>query len=134
MERRNTIQREMVYNAVINLSNHATADEIYALIIKDHPTIGKGTVYRNLNILAEEGAIRKVDIPDGPYRFDHILEEHYHVKCVKCGKLFDVDMEVLPDLKRCIHDTHGIQFLDYDILFKGICFDCRNDNIKEEPS
>ena len=107
MERRNTIQREMVYNAVINLSNHATADEIYALIIKDHPTIGKGTVYRNLNILAEEGAIRKVDIPDGPYRFDHILEEHYHVKCVKCGKLFDVDMEVLPDLKLIIDSSDG---------------------------
>lgn len=134
MERRNTIQREMVYNAVISLSNHATADEVYALIIKDHPSIGKGTVYRNLNILAEEGAIRKVDIPDGPYRFDHTLDEHYHVKCVKCGKLFDVDMEVLPDLEKCIHDTHGIQFLDYDILFRGICSDCRNDNIKEEPS
>lgn len=126
MERRNTIQREMVLNAVRSLKNHPTADEVYALIIKKHPTIGKGTVYRNLNILAEEKEIRKLEIPDGPFRFDHILKEHYHVKCVTCSKVFDVDLDGLPDLKKCIHDTHGIQFLEYDILFKGICPICKH--------
>ena len=130
--RRNTIQRGMVLDAVRSLKDHSTADNVYSFIIKEHPTIGKGTVYRNLNILAEEGEIKRVEIPDGPDRFDHTLKEHYHVKCVKCNRLFDVDIEVIPDIKSFINDTHGIMFLDYDILFKGICPDCQENKIKEE--
>lgn len=125
MEKRNTIQKELVLDAVRSLQNHAAADEVYAFIAKDHPSIGKATVYRNLNILAEDGEIRKVGIPDGSDRYDHMLKEHYHVKCINCNHVFDVDMDVVPDLKTYIHDTHGIQFLSYEILFKGVCSACQ---------
>lgn len=125
MKRRNTIQKDLVLKAVQQMKRHVTADAVYEFIKKDYPTIGKGTVYRNLGILVEEGAIRKVDIPGGADRFDFTLKNHYHVSCVVCGEVFDVDMDELPDLKEQIHDTHGIQFLDYDILFRGICPICR---------
>ncbi len=125
MERRNTIQKDLVLRTVQELKRHLTADEVYEFIKKEHPTIGRGTVYRNLKILVEEGAIRKVEVPDGSDRFDFTLKDHYHVKCVKCGDIFDVDMEQLPDLKAKIRDTHGMEFLGYDIFFKGICPACR---------
>ena len=85
--RRNTIQKDLVRNAVYELKRHVTADEVYEFIKKGHPTIGKGTVYRNLGILAQEGEIRKVEVPDGPDCFDFTLENHYHVRCVKCGNI-----------------------------------------------
>lgn len=115
----------LVLKTVQELKRHLTADEVYEFIKKEHPTIGRGTVYRNLKILVEEGAIRKVEVPDGSDRFDFTLKDHYHVKCVKCGDIFDVDMEQLPDLKAKIRDTHGMEFLGYDIFFKGICPACR---------
>jgi Fur family transcriptional regulator, ferric uptake regulator len=124
MIRRNTIQKDLVLKAVQDLKRHLTADEVYEYIKKDHPNIGKGTVYRNLGILAEEGAIRRVEIPDGPDRFDFTLKNHYHVRCVKCGAVSDVDMDVIPDLMDRIKDKHGMHFLDYDICFKGVCADC----------
>ena len=68
MIRRNTIQRSLVYEAVNALQNHATADEIYEISVKEHPHISKGTVYRNLNQLAEDGEIRRVEVPGGPDR------------------------------------------------------------------
>lgn len=125
MERRNTIQKALILRAVCELKRHLTADEVYEFVKKDHPSIGKGTVYRNLAILTEEGAIRKVEVPDGSDRFDFTLKNHYHVRCVKCGEVFDVDMDEIPDLKKKIHDTHGMKFLTYDIFFKGICPECR---------
>ena len=82
------------------------------------PTIGKGTVYRNLDILVEEGDLRKVEVPDGPNRFDLTLKNHYHVRCVNCGEISDVDMDEILGLLEKIHDTHGTDFLGYDILFK----------------
>ena len=86
---------------------------------------------RNLDILVEEGALRKVEVPDGPNRFDFTLKNHYHVRCIKCGEIFDVDMDQIPDLLERIHNTHGIEFVDYDISFKGICPKCR-EKVKEE--
>ncbi len=127
--RRNTIQKDLVLNAVCEMKRHVTANEVYDFIKKDYPTIGRGTVYRNLEILAQEGAVRKVEIPDGPNCFDFTLKKHYHVRCVKCWEVSDVDMDELPDLKAKILNTHGIEFLDYDISFKGICSKCRT---KEE--
>ncbi len=124
--RRNTIQKDLVRNAVYELKRHVTADEVYEFIKKGHPTIGKGTVYRNLGILAQEGEIRKVEVPDGPDRFDITLENHYHVRCVKCGDISDVDMDEIADLEKKIHNTHGVKFLSYDIFFKGICPACLN--------
>lgn len=131
MERRNTIQKDLVLKTVQGLKRHLTAEEVYEFIKKDHPTIGKGTVYRNLGILAEEGAIRKVEVPDGPDRFDFTLKNHYHVECIRCGEVFDVDMAEVTDLNERIHDTHGMQFLNYDIFFKGICPVCRAKETEE---
>lgn len=48
---RNTLQESLVFVAVNELRNHATADEIYELIVKKYPGISRGTVYRNLNKL-----------------------------------------------------------------------------------
>ena len=129
--RRNTIQKDLVRNAVYEMKRHVTANEVYEFIKESYPTIGKGTVYRNLDILVEEGALRKVEVSEGPNRFDFTLKNHYNVRCVKCGEVSDVDMDEIPDLMKKIHDTHGIEFLDYDISFKGICQKCRGE-AKEE--
>ena len=129
--RRNTIQKDLVRNAVYEMKRHVTAGEVYEFLKKAYPTIGKGTVYRNLDILSEEGVLRKVEVPDGPNRYDFTLKKHYHVRCIKCGDVSDADMDEIPDLMRKIHDTHGIEFLDYDILFKGICLKCSG-KVKEE--
>ena len=124
MIQRNTIQNMLVYEAVNKLQCHATADEIYEFIVQEHPSISKGTVYRNLNRLAEMGKIRKMEIPGGPDRFDHRCHDHCHVKCERCGRVFDVDMDYITGLEKNIRDTHGFAFTGYDILFRGICPEC----------
>ena len=127
MKNRNTIQRALVLEAVNTLQCHATADEVYEAIVKEHPTVSKATVYRNLNLLSEMGEIRKMEIPGGPDRFDHRCHDHCHIRCKQCGRVFDVDMEYVSGLEKGIRDTHGFAFTGYDILFRGICPDCRED-------
>ena len=131
--RRNTIQKDLVKNAVYEMKRHVTANEVYEFLKMEYPTIGKGTVYRSLDILSEEGALRKVEVPDGANRFDTTLKNHYHVRCIKCGEVSDVDMEEIPDLMKRIYDTHGIEFWEYDLSWKGICPRCR-EKMKEEQN
>ena len=125
MIQRNTIQCSLVLDTVRMLHCHATVDEIYNAVVKEHPNISRATVYRNLNRLAEMGKIRKIEIPDGPDRFDHICHPHYHVKCTICGRVYDVDMEYMADLEKKIGDTRGFEFMGHYIIFQGICPDCR---------
>ena len=90
MVKRQTIQYALVSETVKKMRKHASADEIYNAIAKDHPTIGRGTVYRNLQRLSELGEIRKREIPGGADRYDFLCTDHYHVVCTKCGQVFDV--------------------------------------------
>lgn len=124
MSKRNTIQRSLVLEAVKELRSHATSDEVYDTIVKKHPNISRGTVYRNLNWLSDNGEIRKVEMPSGADRFEPQCHEHYHARCVKCGQIFDVDMEFIADLEKNIKDTYGFTFTGHDIIFKGTCLKC----------
>ena len=52
--RRNTIQKDLVRNTVYEMRRHVTANEVYEFIKEAYPSIGKGTVYRNLDIILME--------------------------------------------------------------------------------
>lgn len=127
MKRRNTIQRSLVLDAVNRLQNHATADEIYTLIAMDHPSISRATVYRNLNQLAEGGEIRRLEALGGPDRYDHLCYEHYHARCLRCGRVFDMEMDYIADLDKSIRDKHGFQIIGHDIMFRGLCPQCQQE-------
>lgn len=124
--KRNTLQRSLVLEMVNKLKCHATAEEIYDAVSLQYPNISKTTVYRNLNELANDGKIRKLEVPGQADHFDHICNEHYHIRCLKCGKVFDVDMKYKKGLEKSIRVPHGFVVNGYDLIFKGICPNCQN--------
>lgn len=129
---RNTIQRDLVLDAVVKLRNHPTPEEVYEYIHKQHPTISKGTVYRNLNFLIDSGQLLKVPVPDAANRVDHTLHPHYHIICKECGQVYDVDMPYFEKIKEHIRDFHGFDIQDHEIVFRGVCPKCRSGNEKAE--
>lgn len=121
-----TIQYSMILDAVRRLHCHATAEDVYEYVAKENPHISRGTVYRNLNRLSEMGEIARRKFPDGADVFDHRCDKHYHARCEKCGRIFDVDMDYLEHLDAQIQNKHGFIYTDNDILFKCICPDCQH--------
>lgn len=121
---RNTIQRAVVYDTVNKLKNHATAEEIYSEVRKTHPYISKGTVYRNLSRLCEEGEIKRRRMPGEADRYDHICTDHYHGKCLKCGKIIDLEIDYIPELDYFQNGENGFQVMSHDIVFAGYCKEC----------
>ncbi len=128
MNKRNTVQRALVLEAVKELQCHATADEVYRSITKRHPDIARATVYRNLNLLSDMGEIRKREMPGSADRYDHLCHDHYHARCFQCDRIFDVDMEFMADLAQRIKDPRGFTFTGHDIVFRGICPECDPDH------
>jgi len=125
MNRRSTTQRSLVLDAVKDLRCHVTADEVYHTIVRKFPHISRGTVYRNLKLLSDIGEIRKLEMPGGADLYDHRCHPHYHARCIKCGQVFDAEMEYITDLEKGIKNAHGFEYTGHDIIFKGICLECK---------
>ena len=128
MRKRQTIQCSLILDAINRIGGHSTADEIYDNLKDDYPSLGRATVYRNLNKLAEEGQIRRVCVPGGADCFEKMCSRHYHVKCMECGEIPDVDMGYLEGLEDRIRNIAGDEILSHDIVFSGICPKCRKKN------
>lgn len=126
MQRRNTIQKELVLRAVRGLQSHATAEEIAARVREENPAVSRGTVYRNLNVLAEEDAVLKIEVPGEADHYDHNTAPHYHIRCVRCGKVFDAETDTVPDMMGHVRGPRGFIFLGCDVIFKGVCPACGN--------
>ena len=123
MNRRNTKQRQLVAEAVRALE-HPSAEEIYAAVSRENPNIGKATVYRNLNLLAEQGEIGKVPPGEGADRYDFRTDKHYHMRCRACGKVFDAPMQALHSPAQMLGDTGGFVVEDHILEFVGLCPGC----------
>ena len=87
--RRNTRQRQVVLEELKNLGSHPTAAELYEIARRRLPKISLGTVYSNLELLAQLGVIRKLQTSGSVARFDGDRGRHYHVCCVRCGRVDD---------------------------------------------
>lgn len=123
--KRNTLQRPATLEAVQKLKCHATAEQVYAAIVTQYPTISRGTVYRNLNQLVASGEIRKLAVSGDTNRFDHQCHGYYYARCLKCERFFDVNMAYIADKANAIQDSYGLQFGGHDLVFKRICADCK---------
>ncbi len=121
-------QREHILKTLRENVIHPTADEIYALARKEMPSLSLATVYRNLNQLAENGIIRRIDGLDGSVHFDHNLCKHYHFICTKCNKVYDVTYDIAPDLADKVLAETGLFVESFDISLKGICPNCKKNN------
>ena len=118
-------QRELVFQAVLKNPIHPTADAVYEQVRRENPKISLGTVYRNLNFLSEMGMLRKISMPVGSDRFDGRLDEHYHMACTCCGRVFDVECATLEELDRQILEHQGFRVQKRHLLLTGLCKECR---------
>ena len=125
MQTRNTIQRQIVLQAVNQLHNHPTADAIYAFIAAQHPTISKATVYRNLRQLEACGRLRRVAVPDGSDRYDGRLDPHEHMICETCGRAVDLCLGLEPGLLDQIRQKTGAAVSGCRLVIWGQCEACR---------
>ena len=122
---RNTVQRQIVLDVVKKLNTHPSIEEVYALVHKDHPSISKSTVYRNLRHLEESGNLRHISMPDDPPRYDAKTSCHYHFKCNGCEEVFDVEIGYLDGINDLVQRMHGFDVGEHDVVFIGLCTACK---------
>ena len=123
--RRDTKQKQAILSLLRNTRSHPTADQIYDEVRKQIPNISKGTVYRNLQILQEDGAITELNLNGTVSRFEIKQKSHYHFRCEKCRRVFDLDEPVDKELDERISKKTGFAVSHHQMEFRGLCKDCQ---------
>lgn len=118
-------QRESIYQTVLQSAEHPTADMVYSALRSDYPKLSLGTVYRNLNQLADAGRLKKIPMPDGSCRFDKTVRSHSHIVCERCGQVADVMLPALTALSESIERETAYTLSSYDVVMRGLCKHCR---------
>ncbi len=123
--RRDTKQREAILRILRNTRSHPTADQIYDEVRKAINNISKGTVYRNLQVLEEDGEISVLNINGTQSRFEVKQTSHYHFRCEKCGRVIDLDEPVLFELDERVAKKTGFKVRYHQTEFRGLCGNCQ---------
>lgn len=120
---RNTRQRQLVLDAVRARCDHPSADAIYLDVRMMDEKISRGTVYRNLNLLAETGEILHVKVPTAD-RYDARPDLHYHLLCTECCSVCDAPLPYHPELDSEVAAATGFKITRHRTVFEGICPAC----------
>jgi Fur family ferric uptake transcriptional regulator len=129
-----TNQREMVLRELQKSKRHLTADELYVIVKKLMPRISLATVYRNLEILSEEGMIGKLEISGRQKRFDYDASEHHHIYCIVCHRVDNLDIAHDSWTPEESGRTGGYSITGYRLEIIGICPDCQKKQQKKEKN
>jgi Fur family transcriptional regulator, stress-responsive regulator len=123
--RRVTRQRLAVLNAVEH-SPHSDAEDVAAAVRAELPDITVQSVYVVLSDLTETGLLRRIELPRNPARYEtRVADNHHHAVCTGCGRIEDVDCAVGHAPCLTPSDTHGMAIQIADVLYQGLCADCR---------
>ncbi|MCC3144735.1 transcriptional repressor [Halanaerobium sp. Z-7514] len=125
---RMTKQRKAILKVLKHTDSHPTADWIYEKVREEIPNISLGTVYRNLNVLAELGKINVLDYGSNQSRYDGKSDHHYHFHCEKCGNVYDLEIDLGTNLNNKINEETQFIAENHRLEFSGICHECQQKN------
>lgn len=117
-------QREAIKEYLSNTKEHPTADTVYMNIRKTYPNISLGTVYRNLNLLVDQGEVIKLNGIDGSDHFDGQVKPHYHFVCNGCNRIYDLEMESIEHIDSIANKNFPGKVEGHMAYFYGTCQEC----------
>ena len=127
---RMTPQREIILKILNEKNIHPTADEVFRIVRERLPRISLGTIYRNLELMTEQGLIKVTGQGGIQRRYEGNIKEHYHLKCVSCGRLEDAPVETIPFPDDTLREKSDFKILGHNLEFLGLCPGCR---MKDNP-
>ena len=97
-------------------------------LLPDNPNLSRGTVYRNLKLLAEEGKLKLLHFP--VERYDAQTMEHPHFYCTQCNCVSDLELQYDGQLDQRAEAECGVAVEWHDLVFYGTCQTCMRNGKK----
>ncbi len=121
-----TPQRLRIAETVFDTHRHFTAEDLYALVKKREPLVGRVTVYRTLEHLVQSGLVEELSIKKGVATYEHVIghAHHDHLICTRCGSLQELRSARLEKVKHEEAEAAGWAPQSHSLKVYGLCPDC----------
>src|SRR5262245_60720763 len=121
---RPTRQRRAVFAALVDRTDHPTAETLHRIARRNIPDLSLATVYTTLEVLVDAGLAGRLAGPDGVAHYDARTDAHDHRRCLGCGRIDDLDRSPhrTPLLDTC--HVPGFRAVDCRIEIVGYCAAC----------
>jgi Fur family ferric uptake transcriptional regulator len=127
----NTKQKAIILDYIKNAGDkHFTVDSLCEKMLKNGDAVGRTTVYRFAEALANDGLLRKYAATHGQsvcyqYVGEHSdCNNHFHLKCEKCGSLIHLECDEMSELAQHIENHHGFSLNPLKTGIYGVCEAC----------
>jgi Fur family transcriptional regulator, ferric uptake regulator len=119
-------QREHLFDLFAGADGHVTADELYALAVKDFPEIGYATVYRTLRLLSESGLATAARFGHKSARYENTLSHrhHDHMVCTRCGSISEFSSAQIERLQDAVARDNKFTVTHHKMVLYGVCRKC----------
>lgn len=121
-----TPQRIAVYDILKNTKEHPSVDMLYSSLQPIYPTMSLATVYKSLEVFKELGLVQELNVGEDKFRYDANVNQHPHITCTSCGRVEDVDDEMLFDLSEQVEKKTGYKLISQQLYFFGYCPNCKH--------
>jgi Fur family ferric uptake transcriptional regulator len=120
-----TGERLRLLEAIYDQHGHIDADQLHATMSAEGAKISRATVYRNLDLLAECGLVRKHRI-GRRYVYEHVHAglDHDHLVCMDCGRIVEFVSPGISALQGEICRAHGFVPRPHQLQILAHCLDC----------
>ena len=124
---RETAPRRAVAGLIAERHGHFTAADLLSDAMVRDMKIGRATVFRALDLLAERGALERLDLPSGEHAYVACApqEHHHHVVCRNCGASVEVADSGLQTVVRDIGAQSGYRIDNHRLELYGTCPSCQ---------
>jgi Fur family ferric uptake transcriptional regulator len=124
--KRHSKPRAVILEELQKVRSHPTASELHEIVRERLPKVSLGTVYRNLELLVQAGVVQKLG-GAAEARFDGDTEPHYHIRCLQCGRVDDVQDVPGYEPDQGAEGLLGYKLLGHRLEFLGFCPACRDE-------
>ena len=120
-----TRQRLLVADALASVGRQITAQDLYDRLRRREPRIGRATVFRTLEVLAEAGVARRLEQDGHVYAYVACRpEHHHHLACDRCGRVEEIDEGYIAPVAERVASDLGFTIDDARLDFYGRCARC----------
>ncbi len=120
-----TKQKDIIINCIKN-HEEFTSNEIYEEL---KGKVGLTTIYRKVDSLVEDNKVKKYIGKDNITYYQYLCEcdkdNHFYLKCDKCGNLEHVDCDCINELSEHINKNHEFEINKQNIVINGVCKNCK---------
>ena len=122
-----TSERLRLFREVYSQHGHIDAEALLESIQRQGLKISRATLYRNLDLMAELGFVRKYRLGSNRLLYEHVHagQRHDHLVCTECGRVAEFMSPGIVAMQREICRAHGFDLDEHTLQIHSVCVACR---------